>query len=170
MILSYFRISVTKPVRIGDVMDPYWTNGHEPRTKHFDNRRVLSKIQYEVEPGALGARVAERDNEFVIKNKISLVFRLAGEVELGCENGAIRCLDSDVKMTRASGIDSRHDGLETVIAGCVGKLVTAQLVAGVVIRPTPVSLPNVDECPRNRFTLGRANSAFKRNFNPLNAR
>ena len=131
---------------------------------------LLAEIQYEVEIGGPGAGcAADRDNEFGIENEVFFVFRIAGKVELRGESRAVGRLDSYVEMTRASGIDSGHDGFEAVSAGSVGKLVAAQPVTGVVVRSAPVGLPKVDEGPLNRLALSRANSACKNDFAPLDA-
>ena len=132
---------------------------------------ALPEIQYEVEVGGLGAGwAAERNDELGIEDGVSFVFRLAGKVELSGESRAIGCLDSYVEMTRSSGIDSRHDGLEPVSAGSVGKLVAAQPVAGIVISAAPVGLPKVNEGSLDRLAFGRADIAFKNDSGSLDAR
>ena len=79
-------------------------------------------------------------------------------------------MDSDVKMARSSGINSRYHGLKTVASRGVSKLMAAKPITGVIVRPVAIRLPKIDERPLHRLALSRSNMAFQDNFGALNPR
>jgi hypothetical protein len=93
----------------------------------------LFNIQNKVGGGGFAVRgLLHLHHEARIEEKIPLVARLVGELELRRQDTTVRRLYLDVDMGGATAVLSRKDRLESIPALLIRKLVPPQLVSGVV--------------------------------------
>ena len=88
------------------------------------------------------------------EDAVAVVVRLAGEVELGGQDGAVGGLDLDVDVAGPAGVEAGHDRLQPPGAVGVAELVAAQAVALVVVLAGVVGLPEVEQGPLDRAAVG----------------
>jgi hypothetical protein len=90
----------------------------------------------------------------LIEDAIRVVLCDLREEELRGDRSSVRRLHFDVDMFRAAGIESGHNGRQLIAAIRIGKLVTAQGVAVVVVIAVCVCLPEIEQGVRDRLAIG----------------
>jgi hypothetical protein len=115
-----------------------------------------SALEHEGERALAGAAAVADvgQDQLGLEDAVAVVAGLAGEVELGGEDGAVGGLDLDVDVAGAAGVDARQDRLQAPGAVGVAELVAPQAVALGVVLAGVVGLPEVEQGPLDRAAVG----------------
>jgi hypothetical protein len=100
-----------------------------------------------VEARTLSVATPRLDEKHGIEDRVAVVARFAGEVELRRQYRPIRSLHLHVDVARPARVQARDDRLQPVTTACVGKLVAAQAVTLIVVLPLGIRVPEVEQCP-----------------------
>ncbi len=132
-----------------------------PRARH-EATLALTNIEHEIEAaGETLAGVCDPHQQCLLKETITPVRRLVGEIELRGEQAASRCLNLDVIMLGAAGIDRRHDRAEAKSAVGPGGDMAAISETGSVIFALVIGMPEVDHSAAKRAAASRQHKTGK---------
>ena len=124
--------------------------------------RGLTDIEHEIEPaGETPAGVRDPHQQCTLKEAITRVRRFVWKIELRGEETAAQCLNLDVIVPCAAGIDRWRDGTETKSAVGPGGDMAAISEAGIVVFALVVRMPEVDHSAAKRATGSRQHKAGK---------
>ena len=125
-------------------------------------QNVLTDIEHEIEPASeTVAGVRYPHQQFALKQAITQVRRLVGEIELRGEQAAARRLNLDVIVPCAAGIELWHDGAKAKSAVEPGGDMASITETDIVVFALVISMPEVDHRAAKRATASRQNKARK---------
>jgi hypothetical protein len=144
----------------GKAGSPVNVHRAEHRREHIDEIETALKsegrrspwpdVQNEIEGAVLALLgVAKLHQQLGLEDPVPPIGGLSGKVELRSERRPIGCGDRHVNVPCPARIEAGHDGLEAVATGAVGELMPPQTIAGIVVLPAVVGLPEVDGDPGN---------------------
>jgi hypothetical protein len=123
---------------------------------------ILTDIEHEIELASeTVADVRYPHQQFVLKQAITQVRWLVGEIELRGEQAAARRLNLDVIVPCAAGIELRHDGAKAKSAVEPGGDMATISETDIVVFALVISMPEIDHRAAKRATASRQHKARK---------